>query len=832
MDSELDYFGLDEAVKALEARLEAASDQRRLEPLAALAWYLRQRDTRRARTLAEQGLALLAAHPADAGAPGRARVQARLRLTLGEAHWLFGELDAAEACAAEALDRFGAIGDGVGTGDAEVLQSWIAHDTGALARRGQALERARAAYDAAGDAMRRDVVDAIVARDQTLVDPSAAAARWGPELTRMGQSSHPGLQHLSATFWAQHGMMMGEYGAAIAHFQRAVERGALAGCRRLVLAGYCNLGIAYRNLGDPAYALELLEQALEMVRPTGWPFSTGIALQLLAGVLSDLEREAFAREMLAEAVTLFAPFQGGRVYANTCQDLGKVELGLLAFDQAVLWFCEAERIGHLLGQRDVVLRALLGQAISLARFGHAQEAGAAAEQALALARLNGDAATEFDALQAMGEAAGAAGAAAPEGSSAPSGAVHYREEALRIAAGMPGYTVLPYYYTKLAEDYEAAGDLRRALDCERSAAAAQGEIRARQAASLATSIQIRYDTAQAKMEAVHQRALAAAEAERSAALLQSNAALEQLARSGQEITASLDRDLVCQTLLRCVGDMLPGIAIDIWLLQRGMLERQATGAEPVPRQQLALHDTVADVALCAREQREVLAEGALHGPLVAGGNLLGVLSVRGDAVGRYGARQRQILHTLLAYGGVALANAAANRALEQLAQQDGLTGLANRRHLDAVLAREIGRARRYRRPLSLLLCDVDHFKLFNDRYGHLGGDRCLQQVAAVLSATSRAECDVAARYGGEEFALILPETDAGEALVVAERLRSSVSAMQIENDGPQAAARVTISLGLVTYSGEEEASGTELIGRADRALYEAKRGGRNRCVRH
>ncbi|WP_171034031.1 diguanylate cyclase [Lichenicoccus roseus] len=177
---------------------------------------------------------------------------------------------------------------------------------------------------------------------------------------------------------------------------------------------------------------------------------------------------------------------------------------------------------------------------------------------------------------------------------------------------------------------------------------------------------------------------------------------------------------------------------------------------------------------------------------------------------------------------------AANAELAHLANSDGLTGLANRRQFEDVLARECRRAARDAQPLSLLLLDVDVFKKFNDRYGHQAGDRCLQAVAASLAGTARRPADLAVRYGGEEMALLLPgvaETGAG---VVAERVRSAIEALSLRHEGnPRGGGVVTVSVGSATiYPSHENPrlDGPELVASADRALYEAKRLGRNRVV--
>jgi diguanylate cyclase (GGDEF)-like protein/PAS domain S-box-containing protein len=168
--------------------------------------------------------------------------------------------------------------------------------------------------------------------------------------------------------------------------------------------------------------------------------------------------------------------------------------------------------------------------------------------------------------------------------------------------------------------------------------------------------------------------------------------------------------------------------------------------------------------------------------------------------------------------------------LRQQSAIDGLTGIANRRSFDAALEEEWGRGRRQGQPLSLVMADIDHFKHYNDQYGHQAGDRCLQQVAQCLKASLHRAGDLAARYGGEEFAVILPGLGPDEACAVAEKLRQNVEALGLTHDSPSGLDRVTISLGVATARPAADAGPADLIARADQALYQAKRGGRNRVV--
>jgi diguanylate cyclase (GGDEF)-like protein/PAS domain S-box-containing protein len=172
----------------------------------------------------------------------------------------------------------------------------------------------------------------------------------------------------------------------------------------------------------------------------------------------------------------------------------------------------------------------------------------------------------------------------------------------------------------------------------------------------------------------------------------------------------------------------------------------------------------------------------------------------------------------------------AENALKTLASVDGLTGVANRRSFDQTLAMEWSRAERTRKPVSLLLADVDHFKLYNDLHGHQKGDECLRAIAAVLGGNGRRPADLPARYGGEEFAVILPETDQDGARGVAERLREVVENLRLAHGAHAAGPCVTLSIGIATQIPDEGLNSDSLLRQADEALYVAKHCGRNRVV--
>jgi diguanylate cyclase (GGDEF)-like protein len=170
----------------------------------------------------------------------------------------------------------------------------------------------------------------------------------------------------------------------------------------------------------------------------------------------------------------------------------------------------------------------------------------------------------------------------------------------------------------------------------------------------------------------------------------------------------------------------------------------------------------------------------------------------------------------------------ANEHLEELASLDGLSGLANRRGFDRQLDREWQFAAKHRKPIALMMVDIDHFKLFNDRYGHVAGDSCLRAVGETLSLVTLEEAVLVARYGGEEFALILSGASLEAARKRAELLQDDVKHLAVEHAG-QVLERVTVSIGIAASLGQAATAG-ELLRKADESLYRAKSEGRDRIV--
>jgi len=232
---------------------------------------------------------------------------------------------------------------------------------------------------------------------------------------------------------------------------------------------------------------------------------------------------------------------------------------------------------------------------------------------------------------------------------------------------------------------------------------------------------------------------------------------------------------------------------------------------------------VARTALPPAPEREYRTNSFLSCPITVGGRLLGVMNFTDRAGGdAFDEGSVELFHAIAPQIGVAVDRALLQEKageFEQLSVTDSLTGLLNRRYIEERLAEEVKRSNRHGFPMSFMMLDVDDFKAYNDQFGHPAGDEALKLVAHVIRDTLRA-ADVAARFGGEEFAILLPQTTGDEALTIAERIRYNVEHTNFPH------RRVTLSIGVASCSAEL-CSSMNIVSAADKALYEAKRSGRN-----
>ncbi len=346
------------------------------------------------------------------------------------------------------------------------------------------------------------------------------------------------------------------------------------------------------------------------------------------------------------------------------------------------------------------------------------------------------------------------------------------------------------------------------------------------------------------------------------------------------ITAETDIDQALAKITRLATQCMDVAWCDIYEVRPGNDEFVVAAYYQLPELKLDASDwvgtvysadTFADMQIAATELRPValyrddptLSEAAaaeldhwgeladLTVPLVHRGQLIGLIDVgESRSLRRFSEEDVRMLQAIANQAAIAIVNARTIKRLEEQAVTDDLTGLYNRRHLEQRLRQEVAKARRYGQDLSLLVIDLDHFKRFNDTFGHPLGDKLLQELAALVSSETRQEVDVVARCGGDEFVVVLPLTPAGDedagAALAAERIRAAVGAHLFEGYPGRRDEHITVSIGVASIVDAADPTrpvGTDalsddasiaaraaavLLTAADKALYLAKRQGRDR----
>ena len=326
-------------------------------------------------------------------------------------------------------------------------------------------------------------------------------------------------------------------------------------------------------------------------------------------------------------------------------------------------------------------------------------------------------------------------------------------------------------------------------------------------------------------ERVHDLEILTATARRLAASLQLEELVEAVAR--ETIKAIPEAEAVALVHRRAGGES--GFVLDGYdgasdkFFRQAMQEGEGAAGYVMTRGQSKRIDDLAESDIAIDEKGSGI-RSWLGVPLFMYGGCEGVIVVQSSQAAAFRTDHERLLESLALQIAAALQNA----HLYELAMVDGLTGLFMRRYFDARIEEEVERSKRYGTPFSVVMMDVDNFKKLNDEHGHLIGDRVLRAISNVVKAQMRG-VDTAARYGGEEIALILPRTDMLNAYNVGERIRMAIAEQRVTTDSePPKVLSVTASFGIASYPETKAANGEDLVRRADRALYRAKKTGKNR----
>ncbi len=702
----MNLFALDDELARCEAQLSAPLDTlARLRATVTLAWYLRQRDSHRALSLADATEKLLNSAAVDPAQ--RDTLLARLQLLRAELLWLQADLDQSQQLAQACLETFTALGDAPGTADAHWLLAWIASDRGDSRQRDAAMAACAAQAQASGDGLRADLADGATALWEAYQDRQAALQRWGQRMAQEGPARHTAMTHWVKSFWGLQAFLSSDFGPAAVLLIAAAECAQQSGQVQRSVVSISNTGYAFGNLNDLPAALEWNQRALAVALPTGWPASIGMAQTQAAETLRKLGRLALAREMMGRALSTLERLPWSRAYAIAICFQGDLALDQQDYGAALDAFRKLEHLAESIRLLGYQIDAWRGQATALSRLGHPQDALRAAHLALQAANEQGMQLRQVSALRVLAEIHAQHGPLpAPDGTihaMGESAHLHYLKQALAVARTLEDYTVPDDLLLALSQEYARGGDTQQAYTLAMQAIASRDKTHSQEVTNRALSMQVQVQTERARTEGEHHRQLAAAEAKRASILQQANGVLEALGVIGLEITAQLDAARIFDAMARHVDALLDATSFVIYLCDPdGVSLVRAFGVEdgkPLPSSKLALSNPHAHSCRCVRERREIMLDAmpleddpnlapftlatrsALFAPLRAGETVLGAMSVQSMQPHAYAERERLIFRSLCAYGAIALDNANAYQQLRdaqaQLAANEKMAALGS-----------------------------------------------------------------------------------------------------------------------------------------------------------
>jgi len=724
----MDLFVLDDDVAQWETVLLRLTGAERLPLLVPLAWHLRQRDSARAVALAREGLVLLAT---SALAPhDLAAAAARLELVAAEAAWLAGELAAADRMACDIGQQLLAIEDWRGVADTHWLRAWIAIDGGDHQRGSEHLAHMIdcARRPGVDDTQRATCAEAVMARWAVMENRCAAEARWGQHFPPGDDVHPPAVAAWVQDFFGTAATQGSNFGAAAGHFARVYEAARITGQLRSAITAAINIGIDFTNLNDHRAALEWMQRALDMARPTAWPRSIGVCLTHTADSMRRLGQLDASAALLDEAFGVLAPLPEGRSYATALQFLGDLQLDTGDYASALDTFSRLKERAARLRHADLMCTARRGQAHALCFLDRPQEALEVAFDAVALAHAQSSLYNHVRTLRVLSVIHTRHALPPPAGMIEQNATLHYLHQALALASHIEGYTLPGDLLETLGHEYAQVGQYQRAYESAQAAAAARRTTHGQETTNRAIAMQVHHQTERARAEGQHHRELAASEARRAKVLQQTTATLERLSVIGQEITTHLDANAVFQALNRHVQALLAANSFAIYLCDPGCdTLNRVFGVEngmPLADNAIAVDNPRANAARCLRERREIYVEDAgpddiflapgtllmacaLYVPLLVGERVLGVMTVQAQNARAYRARERLIFRTLCAYGAIALDNAQAYAQLK-----DAQTQLVSQEKLAALGSLMAGVAHELNTPIgnSLLIASTLHQK--------------------------------------------------------------------------------------------------------------------------
>ncbi len=678
----MEFFATNEELAQLEARLAqmSAHDPARLALLVEIAWQIRQRDSQRAQEIIECAEALIEPNQSPILRLRILRIRAELQL-------LGNDFSACFASAEQARLGFAQYGDALGLADTYWLLAWLAEHKGEMDKVQEALAAMEIHCEC--DDVRRLIAQATQGRFLAFTNVDVAVARWGQVLPNDGPQLHPAARAWLTEFWGAVALRRNDYMAAITFRSQSYLFDLETGQTWRAVIAALNVGIAFVALNDLDSALTWMQTGLELARASTWEILIGTALDSTAEVLIRLQSYDAAHAMLTEALALMSASSNSRCYALALNNMGNLALARQQFEDALASFDRLAQRALALNYSDLLIMANVGQAKAWLGLGQPE----AALPLLTKSVQHGHFEDQIAALRVLAQTHSRYSLALPPDCTSSNAALHYLQQALRLAESIQNYTMPSEFLQEISEEYAKQGDFQQAWLLGKQAAAAQEKMHSREVNNRAQTLEWKYQTEKAQLFDAHQRELAL-EAQRAEFLQQTSETLAQLSAIGQEITASLNQEQIFSSLYRHIEQLFEMTCFDLLLLSEDGQYLHSVffreDGKSMPSTSLPLMHPFASTSRCARENREILYNydpadqdptpwspgtqitlSAMFAPLVLAGKVMGVMTIQTTRANAYayGQREQMIVRALCAYTAIALSNADAHSKLAAAHQQ-------------------------------------------------------------------------------------------------------------------------------------------------------------------
>ncbi|MEN9865126.1 MAG: hypothetical protein RL748_716, partial [Pseudomonadota bacterium] len=491
----MEMFVQDHVVAQLEAGLAQHSD---LNQLLALAWHLRQRDTRRALACVGQISQLL--RHAKLPRWQRLQITARMRLVQAEAHWLMAQPLAAEQKVSRALQHFTTLQDAAGLADGFWLRGWLASDQGNALLRGRFWEQALQAAHKLDDRLRILFIQADHARSDAFAHHPSALARWQAPLSAALQEADPAAAAAIHFFLGVAKSQSGNPGDGVTHYSHAYEFALKTGQRGTVILALANAADNFNRLNDYQSALDWCQRALDVARPTGWPRITGSCLLQCGNSLRLLGQLEAGHDMLRQTLVLLTPLPQSRSMALALHSMADLALDQGDFLAAQAYFEQLRQVASVLKQPEFTVGAKRGLAQTLLQLGRAEAALDMAQQALHYAEKQQLPEKQIEVLAVLADihTRYILPAQAPLTGASP--ALYYLSQAQQLASQINGYTLPVKMLDALAQAFAESGQLAAAFKASQEAITARDKSHSGATTNRAIAMQVRIQTERAQAE--------------------------------------------------------------------------------------------------------------------------------------------------------------------------------------------------------------------------------------------------------------------------------------------------------------------------------------------